>query len=130
VQVLLSTAVFTAFELPVGNAVGTQILTKFLGAAPELVNIRSLDEAIVIGAGLSLSSSAFVLQLLSERGELATPFGRATLGVLLMQDIAVVPLLVVLPLYEAGISSPGAGDDVSILAALGPTALKAVVGLE
>ena len=128
-QVLASTAVFTAFELPVGNAVGTQILTKFLGAAPELVNIRSLDEAIVIGAGLSLSSSAFVLQVLSERGELATPFGRATLGVLLMQDIAVVPLLVVLPLYEAGITSSVSGEDVSILATLGPTALKAIVGL-
>ncbi len=129
VQVLLSTAVFTAFELPVGNAIGTQILTKFLGAAPELVNIRSLDEAIVIGAGLSLSSSAFVLQVLSERGELATPFGRATLGVLLMQDIAVVPLLVVLPLYEASITSSVSGEDVSILATLGPTALKAIVGL-
>jgi Kef-type K+ transport system membrane component KefB/voltage-gated potassium channel Kch len=128
VQVLLSTAVFTAFELPVGNAVGTQILTRFLGAAPELVDIRSVDEAIVIGAGLSLSSSAFVLQLLSERGELATPFGRATLGILLLQDIAVVPLLVVLPLYEASASAGDVGT-ASILATLGPTAIKALAGL-
>lgn len=60
-------------------------MTTFLGAQPDLVDIRSLDEAVVIGAGLALSSSAFVLQVLQERGELATPYGRATLGVLLMQ---------------------------------------------
>jgi Kef-type K+ transport system membrane component KefB/voltage-gated potassium channel Kch len=130
-QIVASTAVFTAFELPVGNALGTQILTRFLGAAPELVDIRSIDEAIVIGAGLSLSSSAFVLQLLSERGELATPFGRATLGILLMQDIAVVPLLVMLPLYEAAKTGgmPIDADSASILAQLGPQAVKAVLGL-
>jgi CPA2 family monovalent cation:H+ antiporter-2 len=65
------------------------------------VNIRSVDEAIVIGAALSLSSSAFVLQLLAEKGELPTRFGSATLGILLLQDIAVVPLLVILPVLES-----------------------------
>lgn len=133
-----STAAFTAFELPVGDAIGTRLLTTFLGAQPDLVNIRSLDEAIVIGAALSLSSSAFVLQVLQERGELATPFGRATLGVLLLQDIAVVPLLVILPLYEAsvaaGLESAAAGGppalaSASILATLGPPAAKALLGL-
>lgn len=49
------------------------------------MSIRSVDEAVVIGAALSMSSSAFVLQLLRERGELATKFGNATLGVLLFQ---------------------------------------------
>jgi hypothetical protein len=44
-----------------------------------------VDEAVVIGVALSLSSSAFVLQLLNERGEMATKFGSATLGILLMQ---------------------------------------------
>ena len=44
-----------------------------------------MDEAVVIGAALALSSSAFVLQLMSERGELATKFGSATLGILLLQ---------------------------------------------
>jgi Kef-type K+ transport system membrane component KefB len=41
-----------------------------------------------------------VLQLLGERGELPTRFGSATLGILLLQDIAVVPFLVLLPLIE------------------------------
>ena len=42
-------------------------------------------QAVVIGAALSMSSSAFVLQLLRERGELPTRAGSATLGILLLQ---------------------------------------------
>ncbi len=42
-------------------------------------------QAVVIAAALSMSSSAFVLQLLTERGELPTRFGSATLGILLLQ---------------------------------------------
>ncbi|VAI26856.1 unnamed protein product [Triticum turgidum subsp. durum] len=100
-QVLLSTLAFAAFELPPNGAIGTRILQFLFNSRPDLVNIRSVDEAIVIGAALSLSSSAFVLQLLAEKGELATRFGSATLGILLLQDIAVVPLLVILPVLES-----------------------------
>ncbi|XP_050106903.1 K(+) efflux antiporter 3, chloroplastic-like isoform X1 [Malus sylvestris] len=100
-QVVLSTLAFTAFELPPNGAIGTQILTFLFNSRPDLVNIRSVDEAVVIGAALSLSSSAFVLQLLAEKGELPTRFGSATLGILLLQDIAVVPLLVILPVLES-----------------------------
>ncbi|XAR73028.1 hypothetical protein NMG60_11019877 [Bertholletia excelsa] len=99
-QVVLSTLAFTAFELPPNGAIGTRILEFLFHSRPDLVNIRSVDEAIVIGAALSLSSSAFVLQLLAEKGELPTRFGSATLGILLLQDIAVVPLLVILPILE------------------------------
>ncbi|CAI0448615.1 unnamed protein product [Linum tenue] len=100
-QVVLSTLAFTAFELPPNGAIGTRILEFLFHSRSDLVNIRSIDEAIVIGAALSLSSSAFVLQLLAEKGELPTRFGSATLGILLFQDIAVVPLLVVLPILES-----------------------------
>ncbi|EOA20009.1 hypothetical protein CARUB_v10000273mg [Capsella rubella] len=100
-QVLLCTLAFTAFELPPNGAIGTRILEFLFHSRPDLVNIRSIDEAVVIGAALSLSSSAFVLQLLAEKGELPTRFGSATLGILLLQDIAVVPLLVVLPVLES-----------------------------
>ncbi|KAG8368562.1 hypothetical protein BUALT_Bualt15G0058400 [Buddleja alternifolia] len=99
-QVLLSTLAFTAFELPPNGAIGTKILEFLFHSRSDLVNIRSIDEAVVIGAALSLSSSAFVLQLLAEKGELPTRFGSATLGILLLQDIAVVPLLVILPVLE------------------------------
>ena len=53
--------------------------------SPKLASVNSIDEAIVIGAALSLSSSAFVLQLMAERNELGTKFGSATLGILLFQ---------------------------------------------
>lgn len=65
-------------------------------ASPKLAAVGSVDEAVVIGAALSLSSSAFVLQLLSERGELATKFGSATLGILLLQVRALSALLFLL----------------------------------
>ncbi|KAJ9159284.1 hypothetical protein P3X46_024799 [Hevea brasiliensis] len=100
-QVVLSTLAFTAFELPPNGAIGTRILEFLFHSRSDLVNIRSIDEAIVIGAALSLSSSAFVLQLLAEKGELPTRLGSATLGILLLQDIAVVPLLVILPVLES-----------------------------
>jgi len=54
--------------------------------------------SLVAGLGLSLSSTAFVLQLLDERNELTTPPGQTAFGILLFQDLAVVPLLAVLPL--------------------------------
>lgn len=82
---LLCIAAFTLFALPVGHGVGTEILVRVFHAPQRLAAIRTVDEAIVIAAALSLSSSAFVLQLLAERGELASKFGSATLGILLLQ---------------------------------------------
>ena len=58
--------------------------------------------AVVIGAGLALSSTAFVLQLLAERGQLTTHHGRAGFTILLFQDLAVLPLLAAMPLLAAG----------------------------
>ena len=76
-QVAITTAVFMAmFQLDA---------LELLGADHALVASRGLSEALVIGAALALSSSAFVLQLLAEREELATTFGQATLGTLLLQ---------------------------------------------
>jgi CPA2 family monovalent cation:H+ antiporter-2 len=75
--------------------------------------------AIVIGVGLAFSSTAVVLQVLSERGELATRWARACVAVLLLQDLAVVPMLTLIPAL--------AGESVSIAAAIGMAALKAAV---
>lgn len=58
--------------------------------------------AAIIGAGLALSSTAFVLQLLAERGQLSTRHGRAGFSILLFQDLAVLPLLAAMPLLAAG----------------------------
>ena len=54
--------------------------------------------ALVIGFALSLSSTALVLQVLAERGELTARHGRASFAILLFQDLAIMPALVLLPL--------------------------------
>lgn len=52
---------------------------------------------IALGGALAMSSTAILSKLLTERGELDAPHGREVMGVLLFQDIAVVPLLVLIP---------------------------------
>jgi len=83
-----------------------------LGATPKA--------AFVIGAGLALSSTAIVLQLLSERGEVATRLGRVGFSVLLLQDLAVVPLLAVVPILGGAAREP---DWTQIGLAVGKAAL-------
>lgn len=82
---------------------------------------------VVLGGGLALSSSAFVLQLLKDKDELETPKGKHSFGVLLLQDLAVVPLLVVTPLLAG--SGDGSATE-AIIKALVQTvmALTAIAG--
>jgi len=53
---------------------------------------------VLAGLTLALSSTAFVMQILQERGEIASPHGQTTFAILLMQDLAVVPLLALVPI--------------------------------
>lgn len=76
---------------------------------------------IVLGGGLALSSSAFVLQLLKDKGELSSQFGKSSFGVLLLQDLAVVPLLVITPILAGG----GSG----LTAALSSAGVQASIAL-
>ena len=54
--------------------------------------------ALLIGCGFALSSTAFVVQMLQDQGELASRHGQTAFSVLLMQDLAVVPLLAMVPI--------------------------------
>jgi glutathione-regulated potassium-efflux system protein KefB len=60
---------------------------------------------LTIGMGLALSSTALVTQHLHQRGELASEHGRSAFAVLLLQDLAVIPLLALVPLL-----APGGGE--------------------
>ncbi|PKO83777.1 MAG: potassium transporter [Betaproteobacteria bacterium HGW-Betaproteobacteria-11] len=66
-----------------------------------LLAVQMLDlspfAGIALGGALAMSSTAILSKLLVERGELDAPHGRQVIGVLLFQDIAVVPLLVLIP---------------------------------
>jgi monovalent cation:proton antiporter-2 (CPA2) family protein len=66
--------------------------------------------ALIIGFGLSLSSTPLVLQMLAERRELKTQYGRAAFGILLFQDLAVLPGLAVLPLLEPSAAAHASGS--------------------
>jgi monovalent cation:proton antiporter-2 (CPA2) family protein len=70
--------------------------------------------AVVIGLILALSSTAFVLQMLAEKKQLAASHGRAAFSILLFQDLAVIPLIAVLPLLGASASATGGIDFVQI----------------
>jgi K+:H+ antiporter len=81
-QVVLTTAVFGG-------------IASWAGLAPA--------SAFIVGGALALSSTAIVLQMLSERGQLGGPVGRSAIAILLIQDLAVAPMLVF-------ISGAGGGD--------------------
>ena len=74
--------------------------------------------AVTVGGSLALSSSAFVLQLLKDKGEMGTRHGKACFGILLLQDLAVVPLLVVVELLGKGGSGLGRALSVAGIKAL------------
>ncbi|WP_292998022.1 monovalent cation:proton antiporter-2 (CPA2) family protein [Nevskia sp.] len=65
--------------------------------------------AIVTGFALAMSSTAFVLQMLAERKELADHHGRASFAILLFQDLSVIPFLALLPLLGASVDGHGGG---------------------
>ena len=76
---------------------------------------RSFEEGIFIGFLVALSSTAIVLRLLQERAEIDSPHGRTTLGILIFQDIAIVPMILATPLLAGQAGSVG----ISILVLLG-----------
>ncbi|MEJ1470276.1 MAG: glutathione-regulated potassium-efflux system protein KefC [Candidatus Sedimenticola sp. (ex Thyasira tokunagai)] len=77
--------------------------------------------ALVVAMGLSLSSTAIALQTLTEKNLLSTHAGRSAFSVLLFQDIAVIPMMALIPLL--GVAATSGGDPVSgllkVIAAIG-----------
>ncbi|MCB1521681.1 MAG: cation:proton antiporter [Hyphomicrobiaceae bacterium] len=80
--------------------------------------------ALFLGLALSLSSTAFVLQVLEEKGELTARHGRLAFSVLLFQDLAAIPLIALVPVFAV---SGAAASDMSGLAALQALATIAAV---
>lgn len=70
--------------------------------------------AVVIGLGLALSSTAIALQTLQERGLMPTPTGQTGFAILLFQDIAVIPIIALLPLLAVTTAVPEGGAHTSL----------------
>ena len=94
------------------------LTTLVLGGSAALLFGRSWQCALVIGFGLSMSSTALALQLLAERVQLKTQHGRAAFSILLFQDLAVMPALALLPLLAGNHAHEGGGWLVLKLAAV------------
>ncbi len=93
--------VFIGGLLQVGlSVIVATLIYKFLGFA--------WNEAVFVGFLFSLSSTAIVLKILQERNEISAPHGRNALGILIFQDIIVVPMLLVTPIMA------GQSDDIGM----------------
>lgn len=112
-------------RLVFGLGASQVILTIFL-AVPFSLGLSFLftlswQAAFALGSALAMSSTAIVIKMLAERVELETEHGRNVIGILLFQDLAVVPLLIIIPAL---------GQNASDLAwALGLAAAKVTVAL-
>ncbi len=98
------------------------VTTLAIGSAAYFGFDQNWQSALVIGFGLSMSSTALVLQLLAERGQLNSQYGRSAFSILLFQDIAVLPALALLPLLgvaAAKTAGPGGWLVIKLFAVLG-----------
>ena len=96
-QVVLCTAAIAAAAMAFGN---------------------SFTVAAVVGLAFALSSTALVLQLLRERSQIATPVGRASFSILLMQDLMVVPILFLVAALGPGANAFGDQVGIALLTSL------------
>ncbi len=87
----------------------TLLIARRFGLAP--------GEAVFIGFLVALSSTAIVLKLIQERAEVDSPHGRTTLGILIFQDIIIVPMILVTPLLAG--ETGNLGESVLVLLAKG-----------
>jgi monovalent cation:proton antiporter-2 (CPA2) family protein len=86
------------------------------------------ESSVVIGLILALSSTAFVLQMLAEKKQLSTQYGRAAFSILLFQDLAVIPLIAILPLLGASAGVDSGFDLAAFGMMIGTLALLIVGG--
>jgi CPA2 family monovalent cation:H+ antiporter-2 len=93
------------------------VLTTLLGLAVGIGLGWKLEEAMFFGFMIAMSSTMVVLKLLIERGELDTAHGRLMIGILLVQDVAIIPMMAIMP----AIGKP------EWASALGIAVLKAVI---
>jgi CPA2 family monovalent cation:H+ antiporter-2/glutathione-regulated potassium-efflux system protein KefB len=99
--VLLGLSQMALTAIPIGLAAW-----KMLGLSP--------FGAVATGVALAFSATAIAMQLLDERGDAQTTYGRRAFSVLLAQDIAVAPLLAAIPFFGGGSSLTGAVHDALI----------------
>ncbi|WP_233879696.1 cation:proton antiporter domain-containing protein [Paraburkholderia flagellata] len=109
------------FGLGLSQVLGTIVVALLLGLVLEPWVHITWQACVALGGALAMSSTAIVSKMLSERLEIESEHGRNILGVLLFQDLAVVPLLIVIAAFG--------GSSASLVESLGTAAVKIVLAL-
>ena len=113
------------FGLGAAQVVATGLLAMIY---PLIVVGRSWQASLIAGLGLSLSSTALVMQLLEERGEIQSEHGQKSFAILLFQDLAVVPLLAIVALLSPVSAQGGTSLWLSGLKMIGAVLVVILVG--
>ncbi len=106
-------------RLVFGLGLGQVVLTSLALAVAAYALGLAAPSALIVGAALAMSSTAIVIPVLIEEKRLGAAVGRASFAVLLFQDLAVAPLLVM----ASAVSTPGRGAGFALLETLAPAAL-------
>lgn len=99
------------------------ILTVAAGWGVSSLTGLPQKESLFIGILISLSSTAVVLKLLADKNELGTPHGKSTVGILIFQDIAIVPLMILVQVLGADSEMSGGAIALKILLSFGGIAV-------
>ncbi|MBM3503216.1 MAG: glutathione-regulated potassium-efflux system protein KefB [Alphaproteobacteria bacterium] len=112
------------FGAGAAQTLGTAVLIGVIALAFGL----SWPTAVAVGLILAMSSTAFALQVMAERNELATRFGRLAFAILLFQDLAAIPMLAIMPLVGGpGVTIVGE-DRLFEIVLVGGTVLGLIFG--
>jgi monovalent cation:proton antiporter-2 (CPA2) family protein len=112
-----------------GLGTGQVVLTTLAVAAAAYFGFgETWQSSLVIGFGLSMSSTALALQLLAERGQLNSQYGRSAFSILLFQDVAVMPALALLPLLAVAAARPSAPSGLWLVLKLAGVLTTVVIG--
>lgn len=87
----------------------------------------SLGAALIIGIAVSLSSTAIVLKQLTDRGEVQSVMGNLITGILLLQDIFVIVVMIMMPLFLTGSDVEGGRSPLFVFSMLGALVLVALL---
>lgn len=93
---------------------GQVVLTILLTLAAGWMFSVAFEKALVFGFMISVSSTAIIMKILGQRRELSTPVGKLTLSISLFQDLAIIPMMLLLPVM----SGSGPADPVKITGTL------------
>lgn len=113
------------FGLGFAQVAGTGVVLSALGMLAAGLSLRS---AILTGFGLALSSTAFAMQILEQEGGTNRQYGQTAFSILLLQDLAIVPLLAIIPLLAPYGDEHASGGLVQFAIAVAAVMILIVAG--